>query len=104
MAGLGNVPRTGDNSQISSSTSFGDSIPPTPVDIHGENDLSVPSPNPTSGLLPTASSRLATAGVRNDDDMVDSTVDSSGIPLERGNIRDANEVINKCCNFRVSRV
>ncbi len=69
-----------DNFMISSSTGMGlDSIPPTPVDIHGDNDLSVPSPG--VGLRPQMSNNRR--GVVSDD-AVDSTVDSTGIPLTGG--------------------
>lgn len=86
-----------DNFMISSSTGLVDSIPPTPVDIHGDNDLSVPSPNPAgvgvgvagagrgggggSGFLPHPPVRRAPALEM--DDMIDSTVDSCGLSLVR---------------------
>ena len=62
---------------ISSSTGLsGDSIPHTPVDVHGDNDLSVPSPyHPNSPLF------LHRRHVNDVDDMIDSTVDSSGFPV-----------------------
>ena len=80
-----------DQCQISSSTGQGnDSIPPTPVDLHGDNDLSVPSPyRPNMGVGSRREQspivfrgRSSRNRVEEDvDDMIDSTVDSTGIPL-----------------------
>ncbi len=81
------TPGGADSFAISSSTGMGlDSVPPTPVDIHGDNDLSVPSPGVGiggSGRQPPLR-RGAAAAAAEADDMVDSTVDSSGLPLPRG--------------------
>ena len=76
---------------ISSSTGVGnDSVPSTPVDLHGDNDLSVPSPyRPNIGLdSRREQSPILFRGnnyrnrIEDDvDDMIDSTVDSSGLPL-----------------------
>ena len=76
---------------ISSSTGLGnDSVPSTPVDLHGDNDLSVPSPyhHHLGADGGRAQSPVVFRGnnrrhvVEDDvDDMIDSTVDSSGIPL-----------------------
>ena len=59
---------------ISSSTgTVNDSIPPTPpVDLHGDGDLSVPSPNPVLNR------QARSHHIQDVDDMIDSTVDSSG--------------------------
>ena len=80
-----------DQYMISSSTGVGnDSVPPTPVDLHGDNDLSVPSPyrsNIGMGSRRDQSPILFRGNngrnrVEDDvDDMIDSTVDSSGLPL-----------------------
>ena len=70
-----------DNFMISSSTGLGlDSVPATPVDIHGDNDLSVPSPA-GMGVRPSQNRRVAAAAEA--DNVVDSTVDSTGMPLPR---------------------
>ncbi len=69
-----------DNYLISSSTGVVNdgSVPPTPVDVHGDisNDLSVPSPYPNS---PAVNSRGGGGGGSGNDvdDMIDSTVDST---------------------------
>lgn len=79
----------GDNYQISSSTGVNDSsVPATPVDVHGDNDLSVPSPNPNSPMV-LNSRRSHTNDI---DDMIDSTVDSSGYPLPLPKRHHSNEV------------
>ena len=62
-----------DNYLISSSTGVNDSVPPTPVDVHGDGDLSVPSPNP---VLRQPRHHMDV------DDMIDSTVDSSGYSMD----------------------
>eukprot|EP00095_Tigriopus_kingsejongensis_P007001 maker-scaffold430_size173499-snap-gene-0.50 protein:Tk07001 transcript:maker-scaffold430_size173499-snap-gene-0.50-mRNA-1 annotation:"pr domain zinc finger protein 5-like isoform 1" len=69
-----------DNFVISSSTGLMDSQPPSPVGVEAmniDNDLSGPSPS----LRPSRELRM----VPDNDDMVDSTVDSSGIPLTASN-------------------
>ena len=58
-----------DHYLISSSTGVNDSIPATPVDVHGDGDLSVPSPS-VPGLRHNPNNDV--------DDMIDSTVDSTG--------------------------
>ena len=72
--------RAGQENQIISSSSGvgsrGQSVQSAPVDIHSDNnDLSVPSPNP-------APLRAATRARNVMDDMIDSTVDSSGLPFQ----------------------
>ena len=74
-----------------------DSIPPTPMDMHGDGDLSVPSPSgpgPSGHHNPGLNRRP-----RRDldvDDMIDSTVDSSGfssvnLNQQRSSYNDSNE-------------
>ena len=80
-----------DQYMISSSTGVGnDSSPSTPVDLHGDNDLSVHSPYRSNRGIENSREQspntFRAGGSRNRieddiDDMIDSTVDSSGIPL-----------------------
>ena len=77
-----------DHYLISSSTGVNDSIPPTPVDVHGDGDLSVPSPS-MPGI------RHHPNPLNDVDDMIDSTVDSTGyssvqMNQQRGS-NDSNE-------------
>lgn len=77
-------PTIADNYLISSSTGVSDSVPPAPIDLHGDNDLSVPSPYHHYPQSPLVMRRQ-----QNDvDDMIDSTVDSSGFSF-------ASQVLNQ---------
>ena len=79
-----------DHYLISSSTGVNDSIPATPVDVHGDGDLSVPSPS-VPGL------RHNPNPLNDVDDMIDSTVDSTGYSSvqmnqeQSGRSNDSNE-------------
>jgi len=86
-----------DSCLISSSTGTGnDSIPPTPMDVHGDGDLSVPSPGPgPSGNHNPGLNRRPRRDL-DVDDMMDSTVDSSGfssvnLNQQRSSYNDSNE-------------
>ena len=94
-----------DNYLISSSTGIGnDSInnPPTPMDVHGDGDLSVPSPSGPSGANqnPLQSSNRRHRRDLDVDDMIDSTVDSTGfssvnLNQQRSSNNDSNEGMMK---------
>ena len=93
-----------DNYLISSSTGIGnDSInPPTPMDVHGDGDLSVPSPSRPSGANhnPLQSSNRRHRRDLDVDDMIDSTVDSTGfssvnLNRQRASNNDSNEGMMK---------
>ena len=87
-----------DNYLISSSTGIGtDSVPPTPMDVHGDGDLSVPSPSHHNPNLNGGGSRPPRRDL-DVDDMIDSTVDSSGyssvnMNQQRSICNDSNEGI-----------
>jgi len=107
-----------DNFMISSSTGL-ESVPATPVDVHGDNDLSVPSPRPmASGVGPanvgntrrfgqpsggsgSGGGGLGDGGGGGDDDdddgMIDSTVDSTGVSMVRENSQPLDYSDNSLC-------
>ena len=98
-----------DNYLISSSTGIGnDSINPrTPMDVHGDGDLSVPSPSGPSGANqnPLQSSNRRHRRDLDVDDMIDSTVDSTGfssvnLNQQRSSNNDSNEGMMKINNVR----